>query len=436
MNLPFLSYRKNRLFVEEVSLARLASKTGTPAYVYSRAAIEQAFKSYSSAFTRVRHLICYSLKANSNLALGAVLARLGCGADIVSGGELKRALKAGFTPERIIFSGVGKTKAELRDAIQAGIRLINVESAEELYALNEVASSLKRSAPFSLRVNPDVRAGGHPHISTGTPSNKFGVYYKNIFPLYRWAAKQTYLKPVGIQSHIGSQITKVAPYGRALAVLLDLVDKLEEIGVQLEILDLGGGLGVNYNHDRPDTPEELAKILIPRLKDRRFTLFLEPGRSLVAQAGFLITKVLYRKGGGTKHFVIVDAAMNDLARPALYDAYHEIVPVQKRNGRKAVVDVVGPVCESGDYLARKRPMALPQQDDLLAILTAGAYGFSMSSQYNSRPRAAEVLVDGSRTHVIRERETFSDLVKGERIPSYLRTSSFVANNAPQDDYTL
>ncbi|MBV9080599.1 MAG: diaminopimelate decarboxylase, partial [Elusimicrobia bacterium] len=318
------------------------------------------------------------------------------------------------------FSGVGKTKDELQLAIQKKIRMINVESEEELKALNEVATSLKRSAPFSLRVNPDVRAGGHPHISTGTPKNKFGVYHKNIFPLYAWARKQTYLRPVGIQAHIGSQITRVAPYKRALTVLLDLVDRLEAIGVHVEVLDLGGGLGVDYNGDNPQSPTDLAKLLVPPLKERNLTLFLEPGRSIIAQAGVLLTRVLYRKDAAGKNFVIVDAAMNDLARPALYDAFHEIIPARVRDGRKQNVDVVGPVCESGDYLARNREMVVPEQEDVLAVLTAGAYGFSMSSQYNSRRRPAEVLVSGAKAQVVRERESYDDLLKGEIIPPELQ----------------
>lgn len=413
-------YKNGLFYIEGVAMNRLASKIGTPFYAYSRADIEDRFNAYKKAFESIPHLICFALKANSNLGVGRVLSRLGAGADIVSAGELKRALLAGFKPQNIIFSGVGKTRDELRAALQTGIRFINVESQEELVVLNEVATALKKQAPFSLRVNPDVRAGGHPHISTGTPKNKFGVHYKNIFPLYQWAKKQKYLKPVGIQCHIGSQITHVGPYQRALAVLLDLVQDLNRVGVHLEIIDLGGGLGVDYNGDNPHAPQALARLLLPFLKGRNVILFLEPGRSLVAQAGVLVTKVLYRKDAGRKHFVIVDAAMNDLARPALYDAYHEIVPVKKMSGEKHTLDVVGPVCESGDYLARGRFMPMPRQNDLLAILTAGAYGFAMSSQYNSRPRVPEVLVAGKGYHVVRRRETLDDLVRGEMIPKNLK----------------
>lgn len=420
MKLPQYAYRGGRLFVEQAAVSAIAKKVGTPFYLYTRAGIEGALASYENAFRSIPHLICYSLKANSNLSIARILSRQGGGVDIVSGGELERARIAGFSPDRIIFSGVGKTKDELALAIRKNIRLINVESEEELKALNEVASSLRRPAAFSLRVNPDVRAGGHPHISTGTPKNKFGVYHKNIFPLYQWARKQKYLRPIAIQSHIGSQITHVAPYRRALAVLLNLVDELREIGIKMNILDLGGGLGVNYSGETPHTPKDLANVILPQLQGRGLTLFLEPGRSMVAQSGILITKVLYRKQAGNKQFVIVDAAMNDLARPALYDAYHEIIPVKETKGGKVVLDVVGPVCESGDYLARNRSMAIPKQDDLLAVMTAGAYGFSMSSQYNSRPRVPEILVSGSRFDVIRERESFKDLVKGEKIPKNLK----------------
>jgi diaminopimelate decarboxylase len=420
MRSPYVHYKQGHLFIEQVPIQQLADQIGTPFYAYTRAGIEAALTSYTEAFSSVPHLVCYSLKANSNLALSTLLARKGGGADIVSGGELRRALIAGFKPEKIIFSGVGKTKDELKMAIEKGIRLINVESEEELRALNEVASSLKKPAPFSLRVNPDVRAGGHPHISTGTPKNKFGVYHKDIFRLYQWAKKQPYLRPVGIQSHIGSQITNVTPYRRALTVLLGLIDQLNNIGLNMEILDLGGGLGVDYKDDKPQTPWDLAKIVLPMIKGRGLMLFLEPGRSMVAQSGFLVTKVLYRKNAASKHFVIVDAAMNDLARPALYDAYHEVIPVKKSSGKKMKMDIVGPVCESGDYLALDRTMPVPQPNDLMMIMTAGAYGFSMSSQYNSRPRVAEVLISGTDADIIRERETFEDLIRSERIPEALR----------------
>lgn len=420
MKLEHYRYQRGEFFIEGTAVADVAKKVGTPFYAYTRAGIEGALRSYENAFASVPHLICYSLKANSNLSIARLLSRQGGGVDIVSGGELRRALIAGFPPEHIIFSGVGKTRDELEMAIKKNIRLINVESEEELRALNDVASSLRRPAAFSLRVNPDVRAGGHPHISTGTPKNKFGVHYKNIFPLYQWAKKQKYLRPIAIQSHIGSQITRVAPYRRALAVLLRLIDELRAVGIKIEIIDLGGGLGVDYNGDNPDTPMNLADVVLPSLQGHGLTLFLEPGRSMVAQSGVLITKVLYRKKAGSKEFVIVDAAMNDLARPALYDAYHEIIPVKPSSGNKVVVDIVGPICESGDYLAKGRSVALPKQGDLLAVMTAGAYGFSMSSQYNSRPRVPEVLISGNRFDVVRRRENFSDLIKGESIPKNLR----------------
>jgi diaminopimelate decarboxylase len=413
------SYRAGVFHVEGVSIEALAKKWGTPLYVYSRADIEDRFDSYEKAFQPVQHLVCFALKANPNLAVARVLARRGAGADVVSAGELRRALLAGFAPSKIIFSGVGKTEEELAFAIRSGIRLINVESQEELIALSRVAAKMKKPAAFSLRVNPDVRAGGHPHISTGTPENKFGVHYKNIFPLYQWAMTQPYLRAVGIQSHIGSQITRVGPYKRAVTVLVDLVESLRNVGVHLEIIDLGGGLGVDYNGENPDTPADLAKMILPPLQKHGLTLFLEPGRSLIAQAGLLVTSVLYRKDAGRKHFVIVDAAMNDLARPALYDAYHEIVFARKRAGKAITVDVVGPVCESGDYLARGREMVLPHQGDRLAVLTAGAYGFAMSSQYNARPRSAEVLVSGRKAELVRSRETFKDLIRGEKIPRSL-----------------
>jgi len=419
MKSKHIGYKGTRLFIEDVPAFRLVKELGSPLYVYSTRDLQDRLRSYESAFTTINNLICYSMKANSSLALSRLLARMGAGADVVSGGELKKALLAGFRPQNIIFSGVGKTREELTLAVRKKIRFINVESEEELRALSEVARSLKVAAPFSLRVNPDVKAGGHAHISTGTPKNKFGVFHKNIFPLYAWAHRQPYLKPVGIQAHIGSQITQIAPYKRALAVVLNLIDKLEAAGVRLEVIDLGGGLGVNYDQESVDTPRQLADAILPSLHNRELMLILEPGRSLVAQAGVLLTSVLYRKTGGGKTFVIVDAAMNDLARPALYDAYHDVLPLQRRAGERQPVDLVGPICESGDYLARDRSLVLPRQNDILAILTAGAYGFSMSSQYNSRPRAAEVLVKGDQFDVIRKRESFVDLIRGEVIPASL-----------------
>lgn len=416
------TYRQGQLFIENVAIEKIAHTVKTPFYVYSQSEIERSYRAYDEALAAIPHQICFALKANSNLAVARVLSRLGAGADIVSAGEFHRAILAGFSANKIIFSGVGKTKYELELALKKGIRLINVESTEELKALNEVATALKIKAPFSLRVNPDVRAGGHPHISTGTPHNKFGVYHKNIFPLYKWAFRQPYLLPSGIQCHIGSQITQVKPYERALRVLGDLHASLEKIGIHLEVIDIGGGLGVDYNNDQPKHPRDLANVLLPYLRNRNVTLFLEPGRSLVAQAGVLVTQVLYRKDAGHKHFIIVDAAMNDLARPALYDAYHEIVPVRKRAAKLISADVVGPVCESGDYLAKGRMLPYPRQGDYLAVLSAGAYGFSMSSQYNARPRVPEILVHDDQFDVIRERETFDDLIKGERIPEHLSLS--------------
>jgi len=420
MNSPYLRYKGSEFYMEGVPLARLAKEVGTPFYAYSRADIEARFGDYARAFKDVPHLICFAVKACSNLAIGRVISRLGGGADIVSGGELRRVLRAGFPASKVIFSGVGKTREELALALRSRVRLINVESAEELSILNGLAKELGIQAAISLRVNPDVRAGSHPHIRTGTPENKFGVYYKDIFPLYMWAKTQRYLNPVGIQCHIGSQILRVGPYVRALQVLLGIVKDLWRKGIFIEVLDLGGGLGVKYDHSDPDSPRQLAEAILPYVRGTGLTLFLEPGRSLVAQSGVLVTRVLYRKEAGPKHFVIVDAAMNDLARPALYDAFHEIVPVRKISGKKVPVDVVGPVCESGDYLARGRLMRLPERDSLLAVLTAGAYGFSMSSQYNSRPRIPEVLVSGNRFHIIRRREKVDDLMRGETIPKELK----------------
>ena len=409
-------YRGKDLWVEGQRLADLANRWGTPLYVYSAEKIRSQFRRFDRAFAAVPHTVCYALKANSNLGVVNVLAKEGAGADIVSGGELARALKAGVPAGRIVFSGVGKTEPEMAAALKAGILMFNVESAEELTALERVAARLRRAAPVSIRVNPNVAVDTHHHITTGKAENKFGVSLGEAERLYRWAAPRPWLRLVGLQSHIGSQLLDVRPYGETLDKLLALMDRLEKAGVFLHVLDVGGGLGVAYKNDRSADPGALARELLPRLKNRNVRLVFEPGRFLVAEAGCLLTRVLYRKEPGHKNFVIVDAAMNDLARPALYDAHHPIWPTRKSGGPRYVADVVGPVCESGDYLAKARAVPRPRAGDVWAVMAAGAYGFSMSSQYNTRPRAAEVLVDGKKTHLIRRRETFADLTRGESLP--------------------
>ncbi|MBK6879515.1 MAG: diaminopimelate decarboxylase [Elusimicrobia bacterium] len=404
------------LFVEGRRLADLAARWGTPLYVYSAAKIRAQFRRFDRAFAAVPHTVCYALKANSNLGVVNVLAREGAGADIVSGGELARALKAGVPAARIVFSGVGKTEPEMVAALKAGILMFNIESAEELGALDRVAARLRRAAPVSVRVNPNVVVDTHHHITTGRAENKFGVSIGEAEKLYRWAAQRPWLRVVGLQAHIGSQLLDVRPYGETLDKLLALMARLEKAGIFLHVLDLGGGLGVAYKNDRSADPAALARELLPRLKNRNVRLLFEPGRFLVAEAGCLLTRVLYRKEPGHKNFVIVDAAMNDLARPALYDAHHPIWPTRKSRGGSYVADVVGPICESGDYLAKARAVPRPKAGDLWAVMAAGAYGFSMSSQYNTRPRAAEVLVDGAKAHLIRRRETLADLTRGESLP--------------------
>lgn len=413
------SYQQGALFVEGVRLADLARRYGTPLYVYSGEKIRSQFDSFDRAFAGHPHTICYAMKANGNLGVVNLLARAGAGADIVSGGELYRAMKAGVPPARIVFSGVGKTEDEMTAALKAGILMFNVESSEELDALAKAARQFGKPAPISIRVNPNVAVDTHHHITTGKAENKFGVMIGHAEGLYRRAAKNPWLRVTGVQAHIGSQLLDVRPYRETLKKLLGLVDRLEKAGIYLHALDMGGGLGVVYKNETSPRPAQLADQILPLLKGRTLRLLFEPGRFLVAEAGCLLTKVLYRKEPGHKNFVIVDAAMNDLARPALYDAYHAIWPLKKSRAGAYAADVVGPICESGDCLAKGRPVPRPRPGDVWAIMGAGAYGFSMSSQYNARPRAAEVLVLGKKHWVVRARETWSDLIRGEKIPEGL-----------------
>ncbi|MFA6029244.1 MAG: diaminopimelate decarboxylase [Elusimicrobiota bacterium] len=407
--------RRGVLHADGVSVERIARAAGTPVYVYSASEIRRRLRAFRSAFAAREHLVCYALKANSNLAVCRVLAREGAGADIVSGGELARALEAGIEPGRIVYSGVGKTESEMRRALRAGILAFNVESAEEAEALAAVARRLGRSAPFAVRLNPDVDAHTHAHVTTGRYGNKFGLPLPEALAVYRRSLRTRGLRAVGIQCHIGSQVQRVAPYRAALSALLEAVSAVEAAGVRLRHVDVGGGMGIAYSGGRDMRPEELAKVLLPSLRGRPdLRLLLEPGRWLVGPAGLLLTKVLFRKSGGGRRFLIVDAAMNDLLRPALYGAHHAIVPVRQRAGRCERSDVVGPVCESADFLAKDHLLAPQRPGDFLAVLQSGAYGFSMSSQYNSRPRAAEVLVDGGRWRVARRREDYEDLVRNER----------------------
>ena len=394
-------------------LAALARRYGTPLYVYSAGTVRDRYRALQGAFTRPV-LVCYALKANSSKAVAAVLAREGAGADIVSGGELGRALRAGFAPRRIVFSGVGKTEEEMAAGLRAGVKAFNIESAEELDALARVAGRLKKIAPVSVRLNPDINARTHPLITTGRAENKFGVETREALALYRRAALDPRLRVTGVQCHIGSQITSLAPYRRAAAAVASLAATLKKQGIPLDFADLGGGLGISYKDETPLDPRELVRTLEKAFADQpELELLVEPGRYLVADAGLLLTKVLYRKQTSKRRFIIVDAAMTDLPRPALYNAWHPVQVVAPRRGKKTMADVVGPVCESGDFLARQRPLPPLERGDLLAVLKAGAYGFAMSSQYNSRPRAAEVLVDGGKARLARRRETYADLTRGE-----------------------
>jgi diaminopimelate decarboxylase len=410
------SYRDGRLRAEDVDLREIVRQVGTPCYVYSRATLERHWRVFDAALAGHAHLICYAVKANSNLAVLQVLAGLGSGFDIVSAGELQRVLQAGGDPGRVVFSGVGKRVDEIRRALRAGIRCFNVESEGELSRLNDVAAACGQCAPVSLRVNPDVDAGTHPYIATGLRGSKFGIAIGAALEIYRQAAGLPHVHVTGIDCHIGSQLTDTGPFVDALERLLQLMARLSEAGIRLQHIDLGGGLGIRYQaQDHPPTPDAYIRALLERLGESRVEILVEPGRAVAGNVGILLTRVEYLKHTADRHFAIVDAAMNDLQRPALYNAWHEIIPVQPReNAPRLAYDVVGPVCETGDFLGEQRQLALAV-DDILAIRSAGAYGFAMSSNYNSRPRAAEVMVDGDRLHVVRERETLEDLYRGEHL---------------------
>ncbi|HEY8117799.1 MAG TPA: diaminopimelate decarboxylase [Methylophilaceae bacterium] len=408
------SLKNGVLHAENVSLTQIAAEFGTPCYVYSKSALESAFKRFQAGFSTTDHLICFAVKANPSLAILNLFARLGAGFDIVSGGELARVLAAGGDPGKIVFSGVGKTEIEMRAALEAGIFCFNVESASELQRLNEVAGDMDKVAPVSLRVNPNVDAKTHPYISTGLKNNKFGVAYEEAFALYQSAASMANIVVHGVDCHIGSQLTELSPFLDAFDRVLTLVDQLEAAGIHIQHIDAGGGIGICYSDETPPDFSVYAEAMLKKLGSRKVKLVFEPGRALVGNAGLLLTKVEYLKHTESKNFAIVDAAMNDLMRPALYDAYHEIAAVKPNVEDAQTYEVVGPVCESGDFLGHDRKLSL-QQGDLLAIMSAGAYGMSMSSNYNTRPRAAEVMVDGEKCHLIRQREVISQLFALEKI---------------------
>jgi diaminopimelate decarboxylase len=414
---PFLAFRDGHLHLDDVKLSALTRTHGTPLYVYSRRAMLAALAPYQQALEGRAHLVCFAVKSNSNLAVLQTFAQAGCGFDIVSGGELARVLAAGGDPAKVVFSGLGKTRAEMKQALETGVRCFNVESVAELEVLSQVASGLGRVAKVSLRVNPDVDAGTHPYISTGLKGNKFGVAHDVALDTYRRAASLPSIEVVGIDCHIGSQITEVSPYLDALDRVLDLVEAIEAAGVKIHHLDLGGGLGITYTDETPPSAAELIGQLLQKIDARGHghrELVFEPGRSLVGNAGVLLTEVMFLKPGEQKNFCVVDAAMNDLIRPALYEAYMGIVNTQQRADATTTWDVVGPVCESGDWLGRDRDLAV-QPGDVLAVLSAGAYGMTMASNYNTRGRAAELMVDGDQVWVIRERETVSELFAKERL---------------------
>lgn len=410
--MDFFTCRSGELYAEEVPLHQIAERFGTPCYVYSRATLERHWRAFDAAFGGHPHLICFAVKANSNLAVLDVLARLGSGFDIVSVGELERVLAAGGEPGRILFSGVGKRADEVARALEVGIRCFNVESVAELERIAQIAARRGQRAPVSIRVNPDVDAGTHPYIATGLAENKFGIDIREAAAVYQRARDLPSVQVVGIDCHIGSQLTELAPFVAALDRVLALADDLERQGIAIEHLDLGGGLGIRYTGERPPLPESYVEALLARLGKRRYEVLLEPGRAIAGNAGVLLTRVEHLKRNGIRHFAILDAAMNDLIRPALYQAEQDIVPVRAREGEPQSYDLVGPVCETGDFLGKGRALVLAE-GDLLAVRSSGAYGFVMSSNYNSRPRAPEVMVDGDQTHLVRRRETLTELFAGE-----------------------
>ncbi len=413
------NYKNNDLYCEDTPVSQIAEKVGTPFYLYSHATLIRHYEAFDKAFSGVDHLICYSAKANTTSAILSLLSGMGSGLDVVSGGELYRGLANGMSANKIVYSGVGKTVEEIDYAINSGILMFNVESFEELVVIDARAKELGKRAPISLRVNPNVDAKTHPYISTGLKKNKFGIGKEAVLDAYKAANGMESVDVVGIDFHIGSQITQIGPFVEAMNSIVGLARDLKEMGINVKYIDVGGGLGINYNDETPPEPDEYAKAICEVIGDLPITVVMEPGRAMVGNAGIMVTKVLYLKEGSTKKFVIVDAGMNDLVRPSIYDAYHEIRPVVIHDGETITGDVVGPICESTDFLAKDREIGAINQGDLLAVMSAGAYGFTMSSSYNSRPRVCEVMVRGDSFEVIRARETMEDLMKGESVPDFL-----------------
>jgi diaminopimelate decarboxylase len=414
------NYQSGELFCENVPVQKIAAAVGTPFYVYSAATLTQHFQVFEAAFAKFPHIVCFAVKANANLAILRLFGRLGAGADIVSGGELYRALQAGLDPGKIVYSGVGKRPEEIRAALKANILLFNLESSQELTAINRIAGRLRLKAPVALRINPDIDAKTHPYISTGLKKNKFGIDIEQAVEDYRRATALPHLDVVGVACHIGSQITQVAPFIEALQRLKELIARLRTLGIAIRYLDLGGGLGIQYHDEEPPHPQEYGQKLLEHLQGLDCTLILEPGRVLVGNAGVLVTRVLYTKATDTQHFIIVDAGMNDLARPSLYGSYHGLWPLTEAARPQIKASIVGPICESGDFLAKDRLMPAFTPGEMLAVMSAGAYGFSMSSNYNARPRVPEILVQDRDFYVIRKRETYRHLTWGESIPEFLK----------------
>lgn len=413
------SYKNGEFYVEDVPVSEIADQVGTPCYVYSYKFIEDTYNEYKEAFSEIEPVICYSAKANSNLSILKAFSSLGCGFDIVSVGELKKVLKIGADPKKIVFSGVGKTRDEIIAAIEAEILFFNVESVDELEFINEIAISIEKKARISLRVNPNINPKTHPYISTGFKKSKFGIEINKAFEVYKDCVNKQGLQVVGIDAHIGSQIFEITPFIDSLIKLIELADRLLNEGLNIQYIDIGGGLGIKYENDeQPLSKTKFANAIIKELNGKPYKIVLEPGRSLIGNGGIMLTRVLYNKIGTEKKFIIIDAAMNDLIRPAFYDSYHEIVTAKQNNSNKDIFDIVGPICESGDFLAKDRQFPSVSKDDLLVVKSAGAYGFVMSCNYNSRPRVAEVFVKGDKYFTIKQRESFEDLIKGEEVVDF------------------
>jgi diaminopimelate decarboxylase len=413
-------YRGDELYCEELSIREIAKSVGTPFYLYSLNTLESHFRAFQGAFSKVDHLICFSAKANSNIAILRTFIRMGGGVDVVSGGELFRSMKAGASPDKIVYSGVGKREEEIEYALELPILMFNIESTQELVLIDQIAGRMKTQASVALRVNPDVDPKTHPYISTGLKKNKFGINIQKSLDDYRLANTLPNVKVIGVSCHIGSQLTEVSPFVEAVQRVKELVVKLQAEGMNIQYMDIGGGLGITYNQEEPPHPRDYAEALMKELNEIHCTLILEPGRVIVGNAGILVTKALYTKAGEEKNFIVIDAAMNDLIRPSLYGSYQRVQPVHRSDLPEWTADVVGPICESSDFLAKDRKLPKTEQGDLLAVMSAGAYGFSMSSNYNSRPRVAEVLVVKDKFFVIRQREEYDDLIRGEIIPDFLK----------------